>query len=195
MTYAVATGCSHTVGIGNDPKDSYVSCLERHYQFPILNHGVPGGNCNDVLLAVIEAVQQQPGPRFIIAQWPNMIRRTVWINGVKTLQNINSHEGSFAQLLKNGEENFSEPWIQSVIISNLLCQQAGIPLINIMLESPDPLHVQRLQDANIQLHTDEKLPGRSWIFDSLAQDKVHHSPWCHQQWADRLIGIINETTT
>ena len=195
MTYAVATGCSHTVGIGNDPGDSYVSCLERHYQFPILNHGVAGGGCNDVLLAVVAAVQQTPAPDFIIAQWPNIIRRTVWINGAKTLQNINSHEESFAMLLKNGEENFSEPWIQSVIIANLLSKQVGIPIINIMLESIDPQHLARFDHANIQLHTDEKLPGRTWFFDSNAQDRVHHSPECHQQWAERLIGIINENTT
>jgi len=195
MTYAVATGCSHTVGIGNAPSDCYVSCLERHYQFSILNRGIPGGGCNDVLLSIIDAVQQNPGPNFIIAQWPTIIRRTAWINSVKTLQNINSHEESFSMLLKNGEENFSEPWIQSVIIANLLCKQAGVPIINIMLESIDSLHLDRLNAVGIQLHTDKKLPGRTWFFDSNAQDKVHHSPECHQKWAERLIGIIDEYTT
>ena len=58
MTYAIAAGCSHTAGTGNNISDCYVSCLERHYTYPILNHAVPGGSCNDVLLAISHAVQK-----------------------------------------------------------------------------------------------------------------------------------------
>lgn len=195
MTYAMAAGCSHTAGVGNNPNDCYVKYLENHYQFSILNHGVPGGGCNDVLLNIVDAVQRTPAPDFIIAQWPNVFRRTAWINGLKKLQNINSHDESFDILLKNDVRNFSEPWLQSVIVGNLLCKQAGIIIINIMLETPDSVYLNRLAAANIQLHIDEKLPGRTWFFDSAADDKQHHSPWCHQRWAERLIGIIDEHTT
>jgi hypothetical protein len=195
MTYAVAAGCSHTAGIGNDLSDCYVSCLERHYQFPIVNQGVPGGGCNDVLLSIIDTVKQIPRPNFIIAQWPNPFRRTAWIQHKKQLQTINACDDSFRLLLKNGEENFYEPWIQSVILGNLLCNLANITVINIMLESIDQQFIDRLADNNIKLHIDEKLPGRTWFFDSAAGDKLHHSPWCHQQWSERLIGIINEYTT
>lgn len=195
MTYAIAAGCSHTAGIGNPISKCYVNCLERHYNYPILNHAVPGGNCNDVLLAISCAVRQTPAPNFIIAQWPNPFRRTAWIQHKKQLQTINSCDDSFKLLLKNGEENFYEPWLQSVIIGNLLCNLSDITIINIMLESIDQRFIDRLVDNNIQLHIDEKLPGRTWFFDSAADDKQHHSPWCHQKWAERLIGIIDECTT
>lgn len=195
MTYAIATGCSHTAGTGNDISQCYVNCLERHYNYTILNYAVPGGSCNDTLLAIVKAAQQEQAPKFIIAQWPNPFRRTAWINGKKQLQNINSCDESFKLLLKNGEENFYEPWLQAVIIGNLLCNKANIPIINIMLESIDQWYIDRLTDNNIQLHVDEKLPGRTWFFDSAADDKLHHSPKAHRLWTERLIGIIDENTT
>ena len=68
MTYAVVAGCSHTAGVGNDLADCYVSLLEKHYMFPINNHGVPGGGCTDVLLKIIAAVKATPRPKFIVAE-------------------------------------------------------------------------------------------------------------------------------
>lgn len=195
MTYAIATGCSHTAGIGNKIDECYVNVLERHYGFPIHNWATPSGSCNDVLLSIVQAVKQDQLPRFIVAQWPNPFRRTLWKDGKKWLQNINHCDESFLMLLKNGEENFYEPWIQSVIIGNLLSYQARIPIINILLESIAEPYLTRLNQHNIELHIDEKLPGRTWFFDSKAQDNLHHSPWCHQKWAERLIGIIDASTT
>jgi hypothetical protein len=195
MTYAIATGCSHTAGVGNNISDCYINCLERHYNYPILNRGVPSGSCNDVLLAITHAVQKTPAAKFIIAQWPNPFRRTVWIQHKKQLQNINSCDSSFRLLLKNGEENFYEPWMQSVIIGNLLCKLSNITIINIMLESVDQEYINRLTAENIILHVDEKLPGKTWFFDNGAEDNLHHSPACHLKWAERLIGIIDENTT
>jgi hypothetical protein len=83
MIYAIAAGCSHTAGVGNNINDCYVSLLQKHYGFSICNQAIPGGSCNDVLLAIVNAVQQPELPKFIIAQWPNPIRRTAWINGKK----------------------------------------------------------------------------------------------------------------
>lgn len=194
MTYAMATGCSHTAGIGNDISDCYVNVLERHYKIPIHNRAVPGGSGNDVLLEIVRSVQKPILPKFIIAQWPNPFRRTLWINGVGQLQNINCFDESFRLLLKSGEDNFYEPWMQSVVIGNLIARQASIPLINILLESIDQSYIDRLNEQKIELHIDEKLPGKTWFSDNQAQDKMHHSPWCHQKWATRLIGLIDELT-
>lgn len=191
----MATGCSHTAGVGNNISDCYVSVLERHYNISILNLGVPAGSCNDVLMSIVTTVKKNIKPKFIIAQWPNPFRRTLWKSGKKILQNINNCDESFQLLLKNGKENFFEPWIQSIEIANLLASQANVPIINILLESIDQKYIDRLNNQKINLHTDEKIPGKTWFFDSNAQDKLHHSPWCHQQWANRLIGLINEHTT
>jgi hypothetical protein len=195
MTYAIASGCSHTAGTGNNINDCYVSVLERHYNYPILNYAVDGGNCNNVLLDIVQAVQKDSKPKYFIAQWPNPFRRTLWVQNKKQLQTINSCDDSFKILLKHSEQNFYEPWLQAIIIGNLLARQVNIPIINIMLENVDQQHQTRLAESNIELHVDEKLPGRTWYFDSAADDKLHHSPWCHQQWAERIIGLIDEYTT
>lgn len=195
MTYAVITGCSHTAGIGIDLTDCYVSLIEKHYKFPVINRAVPGGGCTEVLAKVVDAVKSAKKPKFIVAQWPNVFRKPMWINGRRNLQNINSCEESFQLLLKSGEENFYEPWVQSVIIANLICELAQIPLINIMLENLEQEYMAQLKKENISLHVDEKMPGRTWFFDSKASDNLHHSAWCHQLWAERLIGIIDEHTS
>lgn len=196
MIYAIATGCSHTAGVGNDINDCYVRILESHYKFQIENHGIPSGNAVETLQVIIDAVQRNPGPEFIIAQWPNPIRRSTWINGKKHLQNLNNRDQMFEILLRNGLENFHEPWVTSIVTANLLCKLAGIPIINIHLESTvDSKCLEVLAANNIKLHIDEKLPGLTWLFDSKAQDNLHHSPACHAAWAERIIGLIDENTT
>lgn len=195
MTFAIVAGCSHTAGVGLDQSQCYVSLLEQHYKFTVDNLGVPSGSCNDVLIQITKSVGCVNKPKFIVAQWPNVFRRTCWINNKKHLQTINSADNSFWALLKNGEQNFYEPWMQSVEIANLLCKLTGIPLINILLENTDQQYLNRLQEKNITLHTDEKIPGKTWLFDNNADDKQHHSAHCHQEWAKRLIEIIDEHTT
>ena len=63
-----------------------------------------------------------------------------------------------------------------------------------MFDSIDSEYLERLEAHKIKLHIDEKLPGKTWLFDSSASDKLHHSSACHQQWSERLIGILNEFT-
>lgn len=194
MTFAMIAGCSHTAGTGNNLKDCYVSLLENYYGFPIYNWGVPGAGGEEVLTKVVTCVNQSSRPEFIIAQWPNPFRKMFWINGHQKTENVNTGNEVFNAMVKYGDENFYEPWIQSIIVASLLCKLAHIPLINIMLENIDQVYHTRLAAENIVLYVDEKLPGHTWLFDSAAQDSLHHSPMCHAQWAERLTGIINEYT-
>jgi len=195
MTYAIATGCSHTAGTGLEPSHCYVSLLQQHYEFLISNRGVPGGGATDVLIKIVDSIKAIDKPKFIVAQWPNPFRKHLWIDNKLNLQNINCCDESFRLLIKYSEANFYEPWIQSIVTANLLCQLAQVPLINIMLENIEQTWHARLQQENIHLHADEKLPGKTWLFDNRANDKIHHSVACHQQWAKRLIGIIDEHTS
>ena len=52
-----------------------------------------------------------------------------------------------------------------------------------------------LKKEGIVLHMDEKLPGKTWLFDNAANDNMHHSARCHRAWADRLVGLIDENTS
>jgi len=133
-------------------------------------------------------------PEFVVVQWPNPIRLTVWHGLTACRENIQVASPAFNQLLKQSIENFYQPWILTMITCNLLCQQLNIPVIHIMLENIDSHYNKLLIEQGIQLHTDQKQPGKTWLFDSAASDNLHHSAVCHRQWAERLFGIVNERT-
>ena len=193
MTF-VALGCSHTAGVGVDSRDCYVSVLGSMLNQPFKNLGVPGGNAGTVQATLIQELVTQ-APDFVIAQWPNPVRLTVWHGARAHNENIKNASTAFTQLLKQSVENFYQPWIQTIIVCDLLCRQAGIPIIHIMLEDLDAVYNDQLIDQSITLHQDQKLPGSTWLFDSAASDNLHHSAMCHKQWAERLFGLINEHTT
>jgi hypothetical protein len=52
-----------------------------------------------------------------------------------------------------------------------------------------------LAAENIILHVDQKLPAQTWLMDSAASDKLHHSAQCHKQWAERIMELLNDYTT
>jgi hypothetical protein len=97
--------------------------------------------------------------------------------------------------MKAGPENFTNPWLMNIITCNRLCNLAGIPTINILLESLDSDSLEILQKQDIVMHCDDKTPTRTWLFDSAGSDNLHHSARCHAQWAERLKGLLNEYTT
>jgi hypothetical protein len=98
-------------------------------------------------------------------------------------------------LLKSGIDNFIQPWLQCIITADTLCKFARIKIVHIMLEDLDSKYVDVLHNNDITLHRDLKKPGQTWLFDSAGSDNLHHSPRCHAQWAERLIGLLNEHTT
>jgi hypothetical protein len=194
MTRAWAFGCSHTAGEGLDYSDSYVNLLAQHYKITIKNLAVPGGNCHHIEKNLVKQLQLGLAD-FVIMQWPNVFRKTVWINGSESYQNIQNSGPAFQQLLKAGEENFYYPWLQTIITCNTLCDLAQIPVVNIMIEDVDQQYHTILNHSGIILHVDQKLPGLTWLMDSAARDGMHHSAICHAQWAKRLIELIDELTT
>lgn len=193
MTF-IALGCSHTAGVGIDPEDCYVNVLGSMLNRPIRNLGIPGGNADTVQATLVQELTTQQ-PEFVIVQWPNPIRLTVWHDNRAANENIKTASPVFAQLLKQSVNNFYHPWIQTVTVCDLLCRLAGIPIIHIMLEDLAANYNELLINKSIILHQDQKIPGKTWLFDSAARDKLHHSAVCHKQWAERLFGLINELTT
>lgn len=192
---AIALGCSHTAGIGVAPADCYVSVLSRMTGRDILNKGVPGGNAAHVQQHLVQALNHTVRPDFVIAQWPNPIRRTMWHGVTAHNENISIASVPFQQLLRASERNFLQPWTDTIIVCNLLCRIAGVPIINIMIEDVAPEYHVQLANERIRLHVDRKLPDQTWLMDSAASDKLHHSAQCHKQWAERIFGLLNEHTT
>jgi hypothetical protein len=190
----LALGCSHTAGVGVDPSECYVSLLAKHYNIDITNAGVPGGNANHNIETLVARMRNTP-PKFVIAQWPNPARLTVWHGDLVNNENVNTASVAFRSLLAAGEKNFILPWLQNIITADTLCKLADVPVVHILLENLDLKYVDILNDQDIELHMDLKLEGRTWLFDSQGSDNLHHSARCHAQWAERLIGLLDEITT
>lgn len=194
MNKGLALGCSHTAGTGIDYTDCYVNVLSQHYHVPIKNKGVHAGSYEQVEKNLIHEIKNDC-PDFVIAQWPNPFRRTIWNGEDPHKETIKNASPVFKQLLKLGENNFYTPWMQSIITCNAFCSASKVPIVNIMLENVEEKYHLILNLEGIILHVDEKLPGKTWLFDSAASDNLHHSARCHAAWADRLIGLIDEITT
>jgi len=191
----LAVGCSHTAGYGVEQEEIYVSRLSQHYNRPIHNAALGSGN-HAVCRHNIELWLEKYGcPELIIAQWPNPVRRTIWHGNQGNLCTIQTSDVLFQTMAKTGENNFYVDWMSSIIAANRLCKHLKIRIINVLLENVDSTYHDILQRQGIILHVDEKLPGKSWIFDSAGSDNQHHSARCHQLWAERMIGIIDEITT
>jgi hypothetical protein len=191
----LAVGCSHTAGYGVEREEIYVSRLNQHYNRSIHNAALGTGN-HAVCRHNIELWIEKYGcPQLIIAQWPNPIRRTIWNGDWGNLCTIQSPDTLLQTMVKSGENNFYVDWVSSVLAANQLCKHLGIQIINILLENIDSKYHDILHNHDIILHVDEKLPGKSWIFDNAGSDNQHHSARCHQFWTERMIGIIDEVTT
>ncbi len=191
---SLALGCSHTAGVGLEPAHCYVSVLSDLLAIKIQNYGIPGGNASDVVQTLVKQLEKSL-PKFVIAQWPNPYRCTVWYNTQPVRENVNNSGASFRQLLKDSEQNFYQPWLQNIIVANVLCRLAKVTCVNIMIEDIEQCYHNVLKYHGILLHVDKKLPDQTWLMDSMASDKIHHSARCHKQWAQRIMGLLNEDSS
>lgn len=194
MSHLLALGCSHTAGIGVKSSEIYVTLVAQHLNLQLINLAVPTGNHFEAQRNLIQHLYYST-PKLIIAQWPTPYRITSWKNNKKTLETATNPSNIFSAMLQSGQQNFLEPWLQTIITCNMLAKFRGIDVVNILLETADQYIHQRLEQFDIVLHQDDKLPGRTWFFDSAGSDGMHHSAHCHQSWAQRTLEILNENTT
>jgi hypothetical protein len=196
-------GCSHSTGVGINQQDSYAARLSTHYNLPVYNLATDNGNidiCRLNFYKLISAIHSGNVqlPKFVVFQWPNPIRKIIWTskqsNATGRLENINNSSNTFRELVKINEVQFTFDWILTIRDINTTCQALGLPIVNIYLDQLDRDLDTVFDRAGIKVHWDQKLPGKTWFFDSAAQDKIHHSSWCHEQWTKRLIPLIDETT-
>lgn len=188
---AIALGCSHTAGTGINSADCYVSVLSKSLGCCITNLGVPGGNSGDLVQCLVQQLKITT-PKFVIAQWPNPFRLTVWAGTIAHRENIQNASTAFRQLLQSSQDNFYQPWIQNIVVANMLCKLAQVPCLNIMIEDVDDRYHMALMAQNIVLHVDRKSPRETWLMDSAASDGLHHSARCHKQWAERIMELLHE---
>jgi|688.fasta_scaffold50725_4 hypothetical protein len=186
----VVVGCSHTQGVGLDSFFRYSSVMQRQLNLPVYNLSYGGGcaelNCN----YAIRWLHTVGKPQFLVAQWPHPIRKIIWKNGDWSVQNVHAtNDGLFAETLRWGEENFWFHWLNSVIITNTAYAALDIPVVNFTLDTiPD-------QYQSILKHNNIIVSDTDWMLDNAANDAQHHGIRAHAQWAEKIIGTLNELTT
>lgn len=191
----IAAGCSHTAGYGVEPGEIYIDLLCHHYQRPIHNLALGSGN-HSICRRNIQLWFDKVGvPGLVLVQWPNPIRRTSWTGDQGHLVNISQPDKILHTMLQQGEQNLLADWLDSIITLNQFCRAHDTPVINILLETLSEQYKEILDQHCITLHDDKKIPGASWIFDSAGTDNLHHSARCHQLWAQRLYGLLDEYTS
>jgi hypothetical protein len=192
--YILALGSSHTEGQGLHAEQIWTYHLETLLSMPVYVLAKGGSDSKFIARNIINWISKNNHlPNVIVIQWPPIYRCFVWNLGQGHCTTPTSTNNIYSSLLKGGNENFWVQWVENIINTNLFCQQHGIEVLNLYLENDTDYAKAEsiLTHYDIKLHVDEKLPGKTWLFDNQAFDHVHHSSQCHQQWADRIKNLID----
>jgi len=195
----VVAGCSHSAGVGVDREQRYDQIIQRSIGLPAYNVALAGGCAAIVSVYLAQWIDSVGTPEFVVAQWPEHARWPVWVPGDQLtpymrVDNPQDHTAIYRNVLKSSEDNFWADWMRSVVLTNILCRKLNIPVINVYFDTlPKTIREILEEDKQIKVH-DNREPGY-WPQDGRAADGAHHSARCHRAWADRILGIINETTT
>ena len=190
--HIVVGGCSHTEGTGLHLEQTWVKKLEKQLDIQIINLGVGSSNTDFVsqnLTLWLQNHTHKLRPHLVIAQWPNVYRAIHWNNSVADFVNNSRTDELYKQKLSQGDEHFLLTFVKNIVYLDNICKQKNIPLIHIYLDVPGPEQTL-LEKQGIEMHYDNKLPGKTWHFDNNALDKAHHSEWCQEQWVNRIGKIL-----
>ena len=185
------SGCSLTEGHGLHLHQTWASKFEKSTNTQVFNLA-KGCSSAEFVSQNLQNWIRSYTPKLVVAQWPNPYRSLTWKKSW-AMFNVNSdHDEIYRINLRNGDENFYHGWCNSIITLNYFCQKHNIPIVNMCLESVDMVEpaLPILEKFNIELHYDQKVPGKTWFFDSAALDKSHHSEFCNEKWTQRLLTLI-----
>jgi hypothetical protein len=196
--YAVVFGSSHTEGIGLHYEDCWTTYLETLLDYRV--YAVAYGGCSSTIIVqnlLNWLSSDQLVPEAIVLQWPPIYRMLVWDNSTAKMLTATQSDYQFETLLKSGDENFWVAYAQDIVLADKLCQEKNIPCVHMILETHESCinQIKNVADSfGVTLHLDEKVEGKSWLFDSRALDQIHHSKACHAQWAKRVHEILVKDT-
>ena len=193
----VVAGCSHSAGVGVEHDQRYDQLIQHNIGLPAYNISLGGGCADIVSVYLTQWIDSVGTPDFVIAQWPHHARLPIWVPKEPFLSdmrvdNPQDHTVIYRYMLKSSEDNFWAAWLRSVVLTNVLCRKLNIPVINIYLDELPASIQEILEDKQIKVYANNE--PDYWLRDGQAADGIHHSARCHRAWADRILGILNETT-
>lgn len=189
-SYVLCCGCSLTEGHGLHYEQTWAYKLSKSLGMNLVNLAKGGSNSDFVAQNTHNWLQSNyRKPQLVVLQWPNPYRILSWNNNEFEFV-INGSDHKLQNfLLKYHDFNFWHNWSRNMLWINSI---VNVPIINFVLEDIEsiPDSVKDVFTKNkVNLHYNEKIPGKSWHFDSNALDKSHHSDQCTSKWTDRLLFI------
>lgn len=189
--YLLVAGCSHTEGAGIDKNQTWANVLSTNLNLDLVNLGKSGACAKFVSDSIMKWLETCTVlPSLTVIQWPNPYRSMEVIEKKITFYNVSHMDDKFKKRFMSDPDSFVKEWHNIIVELNQLYPQK---LINICLESYEGFMIKAVDDLarhSIELHIDKKQPGKTWFFDCAAKDGLHHSEYCHQKWADRILTII-----
>jgi hypothetical protein len=192
--HALVVGCSLSEGEGLHLHETWTDRVEKNTQQLLFNLSKRGTNA-EFACQNIKNWLEHFTPSVVIAQWPDAHRMMSWQGNTATCVTAQNPEHVFHTILKYAETNFWANWTNAVLTANMFCQQKKIPILNLYLGVGDliPEMVKSvLQTKNIFLEIDNKTVNHTWHFDSQAHDGLHHSGWCNERWAERIMRLLED---
>jgi hypothetical protein len=196
--YVLAFGSSHTDGTGLVNEDRWTSYLEKLLGCQVYAVAIGGSSSKIILQNLLNWLSSDlPDPQAVVFQWPPIYRVFFWKDSNGTMLTAAQNNIQFENLLKSGDENFWVDYIQHILLADALCKEKNVPCVHMILDNDENCieQIKKITDVfGVTLHLDEKIPGKTWLFDCDASDKIHHSKKCQQQWAERVYDLLVNKT-
>lgn len=197
----VVAGCSHSAGVGVERYQRYDQLIQQQLGLPAYNVSLAGGCAAIVSVYLSQWIDSVGTPDFVVAQWPQHSRWPVWVpvpdypgESYMRVDNPSDRTPMYKQILRSSEDNFWSDWLRSVVLTNVLCRKLNIPIVNIYFDIL-PKTIKQILEEDKQIKVYDNQEPDYWPQDRQAADRAHHSARCHRAWTNRILGIINETTT
>ena len=142
--FFISFGCSHTLGTGLHIEDTYSYLLSRDLNLDYLNFGMGGAGQNVVWSNSTKWLSaNHPKPEFVILQWPEVERLTVYTDNRINLflpnwpgkPDTKKSERNMYLYMLDCEDYLHTQALMYYENTNLLWKLAGVPTVNFTLAS------------------------------------------------------------
>jgi hypothetical protein len=193
--YILTAGPSSADGMALHLEDIWPERLAQELNMSVANLGKTESSAEFICQNITNWLRHWPTPpRYIAVQWPDAFRTIHWRDQTGYFASVNRPDDLFKAKVKQSDNYFWQPWLDSILKLDTMCKNLGIPIVHMYIETFNDLTVALpiLEEQKVDLHLDLKAPGQSWHVDNGALDGIHHSAQCHARWTERIVRIIEQ---
>ena len=153
---AMAMGCSHTMGDGNNFEDSWPEILKDKINFSqIINLGQLGAS-SDYVVRILPQCLEYFKPEVVFIFWPDYVRFEVFVDG-EYKQIVPSDDDRILYIESHNEEMLKEKYADNLKAAQELCEQYNAKLIGIDWDDLIPVldHADKWNRGADRMHYDK----------------------------------------